>query len=223
MQMKYKALEIIRQKIIRGTFPPDYYLQEVSIAKELGMSRTPIREALLVLEQEGFVSITPNKGALVTKLSVNEILDISEAREILEVAAIRRAIDKIDREVLEKIQAMFEDEIALCEIGLSKEPFEMGDQLHEAIFKAAGNKYIMKMYETLSLQFKRLISISRKIRQYERACREHLEIVNALIKGDVVQAEEVMREHIRGVTRDVLSWEDADTRGRRMTILARTG
>jgi len=207
MTMKEKALKILRQRIIEGFYEQGAFLQEVLLAEELGMSRTPIREALLILEQEGFVSLTPKKGAMVTNLSVKDIHDIFTVREALELIAIRQAVGKIDKRVLLEIKEKLENDLKFVTEGVTIEDFEFGNRIHNEILFAAGNKYIIKMIETLGYQIKRCINISRRVRSYEEVCKEHLEIVNALIMEDEEKAKDALSRHIRNVMRDILSIE----------------
>lgn len=209
MTKKEQACQLLRQGIMDGTFPPDSFLQEIQLSERFGMSRTPIREALLILEKEGLVTNVPNKGARVSVLSSSDVRQLSEAREAIEAMAVYLAVGRIDRERLREVRAMLESEMEECKTSreklVSEERFKLSDSIHSIILEAAGNKYLKTIYATLATPFARMITLSRTVGRYEKALREHLEIIIALQDEDTERAVQAMRNHIRRMTRDVLN------------------
>src|SRR5215467_5088784 len=104
-----EAYRYLKTQIMSAHLPPGASLNELEIAAALGTSRTPVREAIRKLEQEGLVMRYPNRGAIVTKLSMTDVLEIWQLREILEPAACRLAADRIDRDALAHIEREFID------------------------------------------------------------------------------------------------------------------
>src|SRR5262245_37277219 len=100
-----EAYRFLKTRIMSAALPPGASLNEMEIAAALGTSRTPVREAIRKLEQEGLAMRYPNRGAIVTKLSMTDVLEIWQLREILEPAACRLAADRIDGAALDRLEA----------------------------------------------------------------------------------------------------------------------
>ncbi len=196
--------ENLKKKIITNTLKPGEPLIESALSAELKTSKTPIREALQQLEKEGFIESVPGKGAFVSRISVEEVLEVFEIREILECAVIRRVAAKPDLNVgeAEAVQRRFKS----LEANGSKSPtysFKPGDQIHTFVFESFGNKRLLEYYRRLQDHIERMrlhfFSQFRPERS-EHSFAEHLEIINALIARDPERAENAMRRHLQNST-----------------------
>jgi GntR family transcriptional regulator, rspAB operon transcriptional repressor len=194
------AYEAIKKGIINHSLSPGAPLSESVLTKELGTSKTPIREALQQLEKEGFVENIAGKGAFVSRISFQDIVEIFEIREILECEVIKRVAERgffIASEV-DAIRKKFES----SEInGMTPSNyFKAGAQIHNFVFEAFRNKRLLEFYkgleehiERLRLYFFKQIHLERS----EESLKEHLEILNALIAKDPARAEKAMRTHLQ--------------------------
>jgi DNA-binding GntR family transcriptional regulator len=201
---KVIVYENLKKKIITNTLKPGEPLNEGVLSGELKISKTPIREALQQLEKEGFIEIVPGKGAFVSRISVEEVLEVFEIRKILECAVIRRVAAKAELNVAEAeaVRRRFES----SEAGSNKTPrysFKPGDQIHAFVFEAFGNKRLLEYYRRLldHIERMRLYFFSQfRPERSEQSALEHLEIINALIARDPERAENAMRVHLQNST-----------------------
>ena len=196
----------IKEAIASGELKPAQELQEIEMAEKLGVSRTPIREAFLRLEAEGFVRIIPHKGAIVSKLDLNDIVQISQVREALEGMAARLACGRLDIAKLEEIKSDFPSHDELNTPENQRKSYENGKVLHNYILRSSSNDLIVKTVESLELQFQRTMLLAAEVPgRYERALNEHLNIIEALKKQDPDEAEKRMREHIVNARNSIIS------------------
>lgn len=204
--MKNKKLyvyEILKQRIITQHLKPGEPIADVMLSRELEVSKTPIREAVQQLEKEGFVENIPGKGAFVSRISIQDVRETFEIREMLECEAIKRAALKRDPEQLEALRRTFE--AGQQPTGNGDPPhFRSGDQIHAFIFESLGNQRLLETYRRLLDHIVRLrihfFSDAHHGRSDE-SYREHLAILDALAAQDPVRCEQAMRAHLRN------SWE----------------
>lgn len=204
------ARNIIERNILDGVFRPDQRLVEAEIASQLGISRTPLREALRQLEMRGYVTRQGNAGYFVVHHAPEDIRNILELREILETAAIRMACDRASEEAIDraaKYLANWDEEFArLKASGLAGEKlydegwnrlFRWNNLFHEEFYNASGNKLLVARIEELR-QLDRLKRISRFFR-YEDLLefrRQHYRILEAVRQRNKARAEKAVRMHL---------------------------
>ncbi len=193
-----KIFDILRERILNDEYENGQKLNELSLASELKISRTPIREALKQLELEGLVESIPNKGVYVKGFSPRDIDDMFEIRLLLEGLAIQLAIDRMDEIHLAKIKEVFE----LMEFyTLKKDQDKINDLnilYHETIYQATQSRY----FEQLLKDVHYYVSVTSRhsIKRPERlegALKEHCAILETIIAGDKDQAKETIQKHIR--------------------------
>ena len=187
----------IRDNILSGVYKENEELKEVSIGEELGVSRTPVREAFRQLELEGLMQIIPNKGAYVTGITIKDVEDIYMMRSKLEGLAARWATTNITKEQMEEM----EENIYLSEFHASKGHMEqiavLDNRFHEIIYEACNSKmlehqlrdfheYVLRVRKRTLSQFKRS----------SESTKEHREIMEAIKAGDADRAEEAANRHI---------------------------
>lgn len=191
--------ENLKSRIIKNLINPGEPLNEGVLSKELKISKTPIREALQQLEKEGFIESIPAKGAFVSMISIQDIREIFEIREVLECEVIRRAALKADPERVGAIREKFvssESDSKKASAG----HFKSGDEVHAFIFETFGNNRLKEIYKRLQDHIVRtrihFFNQSPSGRS-EESFKEHLEIFDALKAQDPVRAENAVRNHLR--------------------------
>lgn len=187
----------IREDILNGTYKPDEELREIAIGKALGVSRTPVREALRQLELEGLVYIIPNKGAYVKGITEEDIRDIYMIRSRLEGLSARLAAEKITPEQL----ANLDEVIYLAEYhaanGHNEKVFEMDSKFHELLYEACGSRQLHHLLSDYHhyVQKVRKLSVAKDVRAGQ-STHEHKMILEAIREHDPEKAEKLAREHI---------------------------
>ena len=193
-----KIFDILRDRILNEEYENGQKLNELSLANELKISRTPIREALKQLELEGLVESIPNKGVYVKGFSPRDIDDMFEIRLALEGLAIQLAIDRMDEIHLVKIKDVFE----LMEFYTGKKEQEKINDLnilyHETIYQATQSQYFEQLLSDINYYIH--VTSRHSIKQPNRlieAAQEHKEIYEAIVKKDKALAKANVEKHIR--------------------------
>ena len=196
---KVLVYENLKSRIIHNLINPGEPLNEGVLSKELKISKTPIREALQQLEKEGFIETVPVKGAFVSMISIQDIRELFEIREVLECEVIKRAALKADPERVEAIREKFVTSESDSKKA-SEGHFKSGDEVHAFIFETFGNKRLKEIYKRLQDHIVRsrihFFNQSPSGRSQE-AFKEHLEILDALEARDPVRAEKAVRDHLQ--------------------------
>lgn len=192
-----KAYEYLYNAIVTNKLPPGVAIAEQEISNVLGISRTPVREALKQLEAEGLVRHIPLRGTFVEEITTQDLEEIFALRETLEVLALKTAINDITDEELYEIEILLRS----LEYDSSNEKFYDSDRrLHDLIVKHGGNRRLAQILNNLNSQMERLRHIAAmKPHRLQQSKQEHLEIVAALKRRDLEEAERLLRQHIRNV------------------------
>lgn len=201
----------IRDGILAGTFAKGDELKEKNIGDELGVSRTPVREALRQLELEGLVSIIPNKGAFVEGVSTDDIRDIYEIRALLEGLCARWAATRISDEMM----AAMEENIYLTEFhekkGNAKQLLELDNRFHELLYEAGGSKELMRVLKDYHEYVGRVRKVTLgETKRAKNSTHEHKQICEAIKNHDALLAEKCAREHINNSKKNMehIGWEN---------------
>ena len=206
-----RVFHAIREDILNGKYQANEELKEKSIGEDLGVCRTPVREALRQLELEGLVRIIPNKGAFVEGITLKDVKDIYEIRALLEGLCARWAAENITQEQIEEL----DENVFLSDFHFSKENWdqmvELDNRFHELVYEACGSKeltHVLRDYHHY-LQRIRKITLEQKTRA-RASMDEHRRIAEALKARDAKAAEEYAREHIRNTmaNMDKYGWEN---------------
>jgi DNA-binding GntR family transcriptional regulator len=198
------ATELIREAIIDGRLEPGQRLKEEELARELGISRTPIREALLMLQAEGLVDAIPNRGAMVRVHTADDLEDLYQLRALLEGYAARRAATRITDEEVETLRESCARFDALDSEKELREFVRENMVFHTAILDIAGSSRLTSMVRRvieLPLVYRSYIWYSSD--QKRISAHYHRQIVTALGDRDAERAELIMKEHVFEA-RDVL-------------------
>ena len=206
-----RVYRTIRDDILEGKYHSGDELKEKNIGDELGVSRTPVREALRQLELEGLVSIVPNKGAFVIGVSLQDIQDIYEIRALLEgLCAKWAAINISDEQITE-----MDENLVLSEFHESKGNYEqlvsLDNRFHEIMYEASGSKElkrVLKDYHEYVLRVRKN-SLGAAGRA-KNSTAEHRKIAEAIKAHDSLRAEDCARTHIKSTKEnmDKMGWEN---------------
>ena len=209
--LSQKVYRALKTEIIKGSLKPGTKLSEGKIAKQMEVSRTPIREALRELAAEGFVKISPNQGVVVSNASVEDVQEVLQIRGVLEGLAARLATKMINEEEikeLEKYQKRMEyytnedDVLAFS---------EMDAEFHGLILNICGNNRLIQIRKNLSDQAHRYrirsLSVPGRLKY---SLKEHQEIVEALKRKNAEQADRLSQKHIENVLVNILAHKDKE-------------
>jgi len=195
----------IKKKILSNELPTGYSLSEEALSKELKVSRTPIREALRKLEVETLVEIKPHRGTFVKKIKVEDINEIFLIREALEGLSANITATLISEDNLKILEEKLEIAEKRYENGLYKESSDIGNQIHNAILRIAGNKRILNIISNLSQQTAWLKTLAVSVPgRLKKSNYEHRKILEALKLHKSKLAEKRMKEHIIGTKKDII-------------------
>lgn len=191
------VFQTLREAILRGTIKPGERLMEIQLSQQLGVSRTPVREAIRMLELEGLVNMTPRKGAAVAAISEKSLRDVLEVRCALEELSVRLACERMSWEQFEQLRtsnvkfAQVAEGEDITEIAKSDEAF------HDIIYYSTDNDKLILLLNQLREQMYRYRIEHIKIKERRSMLiREHQEIIDALRERDSQTAVLVMRRHI---------------------------
>lgn len=197
LNLKTKAYEWIKQKIIDCELEPNVLMNEDQLCGEFQMSRTPVRDALGRLEQEGYIKILPKKGFVVIPLSVNEISMVFEGRMLVEPYIVLHCCQNISPEILNKLRVNLSEEKQSIDYN-RKDVYSWDSEFHAAIVSCCKNSYLLNFYENLATQNQRLRIISGKSSKDRllKTIEEHYAIYNALEDQDLRGAAEALEKHL---------------------------
>ena len=190
----------LRSAILMGKLEPGERLMEIALANKLGVSRTPIREAIRKLELEGLVIMTPRKGAEVARITEKDLQDVLEVRESLEDLATDIACERITVEEIEDLKVKneaFKDAVQNKKADFS-ELAELDVAFHDVIFNASKNSRLIQILNNLREQMYRYrLEYLKNAEYYERLVKEHDLITEGVIRKDKQQVHKVMDKHIQ--------------------------
>ena len=191
------VFQTLRQAILKGELQPGERLMEIKLAERLGVSRTPIREAIRKLELEGLVVMIPRKGAAVANITEKDTKDVLEVRRTLEMFAVEVACDRITQEQLVQLKEAAKDfEASKGSMDLIRIA-ETDMYFHEIIYEATQNERLVQMLNNLRENMYRYrIEYLKDPNYYDSLVGEHQEILDAIESGNKEKARVCMRDHI---------------------------
>ncbi|MDX1414944.1 MAG: GntR family transcriptional regulator [Candidatus Promineifilaceae bacterium] len=193
-----RVYELLRTDIRNNQMLPGTQLYEAAIARELGISRGPVREALLKLAGEGLVDIIPRRGAVVSSLTWKEFIDAYQIREALETLAVRLATPLLSAEDLIILTQLHEQTTAHAHNEEADAFFEANERFHHFFVDRSGNQKLIDLYRPLADQIRRYRMRSLTVRGgLVRSCAEHEAIVDAVRTKEADLAARKMKEHIQ--------------------------
>ena len=187
----------LRKGILQGDLQPGERLMEIQLANRLGVSRTPIREAIRMLELEGLVVNIPRKGAQVARITEKDLRDVLEVRLGLEELAVDLACDRITDEDLSRLYLASRKFEKLIRKAALTELAEADEEFHAIIYASTGNRRLEQLISNLREQMYRYrVEYLKDTENRDTLIREHDELWESLKKRDRKSAEEYMRRHI---------------------------
>ena len=187
----------LRQAIITGEFAPGERLMEIALANRLGVSRTPVREAIRMLELEGLVVMIPRKGAEVAKITEKDLRDVLEVRSSLEELAAELATERMNEEIKEKLEKALDDFKKAIDSEDNAAIADSDVEFHDIIFEATGNARLIQIISNLREQMYRYRLEYVKDTEYHTVLlNEHRELVKAMLEGKKDEARKIMKKHI---------------------------
>lgn len=194
--LKLKAYNAIKRNIIECKYIPGSMINEEQLKEELQIGRTPIRDALGRIEQEGLIKIKPKKGILVTPITIEEINKIFEVRLLIEPFALQKYGYRLDNVEL----VSYLKYLKLGDNGNldRKKIIELDDKFHDSIINCVPNKYIITFYSIITSQNKRLriLSGSEYTTRIKDGADEHIKIIEAILREDFDGASLALVEHL---------------------------
>lgn len=200
------VFESIREAILDGRLKPGERVMEVQLAEKLGVSRTPVREAIRKLELEGLLVMEPRKGAYVADVSLKDVIDVLEVRSSLEGLAASLAATRADEEEIELLK---EKAIQFKEC-IDKNDVQgmiiRDSEFHEVILGAAKNKKLTSIIEGLREQVQRFrVTYFTEYNMTSNLVKEHQNVLNAIQSRDPAKASEHAQKHIDNIERYIVS------------------
>jgi DNA-binding GntR family transcriptional regulator len=206
--VKDTLVETLRDEIVRGDFSPGQYLRLEEIAPRFDVSTTPVREALRELEAEGLVTIFPHKGAIVTKLSADELEDIYDIRATLEEMATRLAVPFLTEEILTEMTFLVEQiDIYLDDVATL---VKLNHQFHHTLYTASGRSHLCELIRILRYRtqhYLHVFIVESELSHSPKSQGEHQAILEACQRGDSEQAATLMYHHVAQVGRMIIEHE----------------
>lgn len=199
------VFESLREAIIMGNLRPGERLMEIQLAEQMGVSRTPVREAIRKLELEGLVVMVPRKGAYVAGLSIKDIADVFEIRKALEGLAAELAADRISDEEIENLERVLHRLADSVEHKKLDEFIDVDTEFHAVLFQAGRNDRLSQMISNLREQIHRFRNTSLSMPgRMTAALEEHRKIVEAISQHDVDEAKRLAQEHIENAENTIM-------------------
>lgn len=187
----------LRQAILKGELEPGERLMEIQLAERLGVSRTPIREAIRKLELEGLVLMIPRKGAEVAKISEKSLRDVLEVRRSLEELAIELACSRMTEEDIQELEQAQETFRAAVKQGDAMTIAESDEHYHDIIYNGTGNTRLVQILNNLREQMYRYrLEYIKDADKRQILLVEHDQILKAMKTRHVAEAKSAAREHI---------------------------
>lgn len=192
--------ELLRQRIFNRALPPGSWIDELKIAEELGISRTPLREAIKVLAAEGLVTMKVRRGAYVTEVSEQDLREVYSLLALLEADAAAEVCRTASDRQLKDIQALHQqlEQAADPQTGSRERFFELNEAFHLALLDAAGNRWRKQMV----LDLRKVMKLNRhsslfKSGRLQESLKEHRAIVQAVVERNATAARDHVSTHFK--------------------------
>lgn len=204
-------MELIRDQILAGAFKPGQRLGEVELSQTLGVSRSPIREAIRQLAAEGLLNVEPQKGASVPNPDPEQLKELFVVREALEVMAVRLVVESCADSQLEELRRLHDQmKAVMAEEETPRYPSK--EDFHHKIWELSGNRKLLESLERINAQIRLARTMSGwKPQRAVKAHEEHAQIVECIENRDADKAAELMQLHLRNAMENsvemMLEWQ----------------
>lgn len=186
----------VRRMAITYELKPGERINEGELSRQLGVSRTPLREALNRLSIEGFLSFEPGKGFFCRRLDVKNVFDLYETRKVLETSALKLSLERAKVEEIDAIEAFLRETGPEAADKSTEEMVLLDETFHERLMALSGNEEMLRLLKSINarIHFIRFLDFDRTSRPATQA--DHLAVLEMLKKGDLFRAVQVMERHI---------------------------
>ena len=199
------VFEAIREAILKGQLAPGERLMEIQLAEELGVSRTPVREAIRKLELEGLVLMVPRKGAYVASFSMKDVVEVFEIRGAVEGLSAALAAERITDQELEELERHLVKSSELINLADLEGMVEVDTGFHQILYQASRNQRLAQIINNLREQIQRFRQTSLSYPGRMRmALSEHREIVDAISARDPELARKLAQDHIESAENSMM-------------------
>ena len=196
--IKDQVYSVIKENILNQNFKPGQRLQELEIAKELNVSRSPVRSAINELVGEGLLECIPNKSVIVRRLSEKDILDAFEFRLVIEGFAVQRTIELLDDAIAARLMKFRDEFMSHATYNDVQEYIKVDTAFHEFLVSTAGNAILMDALNKVAMLINpfRVYSLSSQER-FRDSIDEHTSLIDAIIRRDAARASGICSTHLR--------------------------
>ncbi|HEY1653985.1 MAG TPA: GntR family transcriptional regulator [Candidatus Tumulicola sp.] len=209
-----RVAAVLRDRIVEGTLAPGSRIVELEVSRELGVSRSPVREALLKLAEEGLAAIVPYRGAIVSPLRRERFVELTEFRIALERFALDRLTERADAGSLDALRARVAAMRRALHAGNRRSAVDEDLALHRAIVAMAGNALLERAYDGLLAQIRLYIHVtSARYQRSEELAEEHEALLAAIAARDFPRARAVLDAHILHGFSEAVFEEDSGAPG----------
>lgn len=193
-----RAYDALKSSLQSGAYPPGSFLSERQLASRLGMSKTPLKSALVRLEQEGFLRISPQQGIVVREFSVQEVSDLFDLREAIETFAVKRLAGRVRPEDAARLKANLKAQQQAIRAGDAAEATRLDTEFHLMVCGCLGNRELSQALARMRDKLNALIlnNLTRVPRRMVDSYREHAALTAALIRGRGDRAVDLIRRHL---------------------------
>lgn len=192
--------EFIHDAIVSMEFKPGQMIPETGLAEQFGVSRTPVREALIKLSNIGFVDVLPQRGTYVSKLSMDKILEARFIREALELAVVASAAESADADLLAACEGILQEQQRAADHDNALDFLKLDDHFHQALSRRTGYARVTQMIESEKAHMDRVRNLSLHIGgQFHRILEQHRAILDAVKAHDADRARAAMAVHMQDV------------------------
>jgi DNA-binding GntR family transcriptional regulator len=192
--LRQSVYDALLELVLEGRLQPGQHLVETDLARQLGVSRQPVREALHRLEAEGWVDLRPNQGAFVHVPTDQEVDQLLDVRELLEMETARLAAKAPTTDQLARLREICQQGQAAVQAGDTLRFVAVNNQFHAELARMAGNTVLAELAEIVGRRVRWYYRLVAPLRGHD-SCAEHLDIVAALEAGDAQRASSLAREH----------------------------
>ncbi|MGN0240520.1 MAG: GntR family transcriptional regulator [Candidatus Weimeria sp.] len=192
------VFQTLRDAILKGELQPGERLMEIHLANKLGVSRTPIREAIRMLEKEGLAVTIPRKGAQVAQMTEKDLLDVLEIRDALDELAVSDACKRMEKEDFEQLEKAMNDFVEVTKTKDVRAIVEADEAFHNVIYSSTKNPKLWHIIKNLKEQMYRYrYEYVKQDKDYNDLVEDHSKIVDGLKRKDVDYVRAVMHNHLQ--------------------------
>lgn len=197
MSIREQSLDTLREAILSGELKPGQSLKEMDLARQLGVSRAPIREALRILNSEGLVETIPYHGTTVTRLTKDDIEEIYGMRMLLESYALERVMAAGEPVQFQQLRNMVDGMVSAGDRGDLSAVNGLDRDFHDALIEVSRHHLLAAIWQTVAMKVRQVMAlVNRRNTNLTQIAHNHLPLLDAMEAGDTALAQQILRAHI---------------------------